>query len=616
MASPLTQLDERDRADIDAGRHFDVAARLTAAGRPALAGWVYEQIWAFDEATAAYLAATAFVDALRCAVESGDGQLFDHVVDETVRVAPVDERRAAAELLQQRGRYVESSRLCASLDMVPRDQARALAAAGDRRAAAELLLAAGDAHGALDTLRLDTAAHSAAERMLAAQIAWDLGDTEGTARHAQAAFRSGVEPADAEKLSGLLARALSTLGYDLAAQLVLGGETPRDDHAPATKGRYLVTASMPTQYAGATYVGIDRVTLDEVELHLLLEARGPEEGRDPVVSDAIEQFFRTALAAAEIGHPAIRPVLRCEPDQALLVLPRAAGGTLHSMLHPPGPPHPPLRARNLVAFLLQGLAAAHARGLVHGQILPLHVVTDALGRPVLGPFGAHRLAGLAATQTGGLAEVLVFTAPERRRGGEPSSAADVFSIGIIFRALLAGNIEGRWSQPPPEVTSDDIALIDAMTAAAPSARPTAREALDRLGLRVADITELLDQRGTTRPSETETRPGPTSLIASLEVVAARGWTTDQLDAIASARCPWLQSVLDRDDNRFHLAAWPRGCARPGPDVAWRELAAGALDALGPELEALLAPRLDHDALVITPAGDCLIALDTVLVRSG
>ena len=615
MARFVASLDATELAEIQAGRHFAVAKRLSAGGRHADAGWVLEQIWAFAEATASYLASARYADAVRTAVESGDGALFDRTVAETLRVATASVRREAADLLRQRGRHLESSRLIASLDIVPVAQAEALAAAGDRRAAAELLLTAGNPHGALEILRLESAGGSAAERALAAQIAWDLGDTEGTARNAQAALRQGLDEDDAVGVSTLLARALSTLGYDLAAQLVLGSDAAPDRELPPARGRYLVTASMPTQLSGATYVGVDRVTLDEVEIHLLLKACSPEEARAPELLEAIERFFYAATAATALDHPAIRPVLRTDLDQALLVLPRAAGPTLHHQLHPPRPPQPSVRARNLVAFLLQGLVAAHARGLVHGQILPIHIVTDALGRPLLGPFGAYHLAGLTATQTAGLAEVLAFTAPERRRGTNPTTASDVYAIGAIHRALLAGNVSGQWSEPPPGVSEQELALISAMTTSDPERRPSAREVVENLGLGIADVTALYDRIGAAPLPEAQARSGPTDLVAALKLVVDRSWSTDDLDAVAAARCPWLQTILDRDGYVVHLAAWPQGCRRLGPDAPWRELASTALAALPESVRARIEPRLAAETFVVTPADDCVIALDVLLTRA-
>ena len=69
---------------------------------------------------------------------------------------------------------------------------------------------------------------------LAAHLAWDLGDAAGAARHAQHALRRRP---DDDATSTLLARALGSLGHDLAAQMVLEGRSV-DTDGVAIPGRY------------------------------------------------------------------------------------------------------------------------------------------------------------------------------------------------------------------------------------------------------------------------------------------------------------------------------------------------------------------------------------------
>ncbi|MEE9386670.1 MAG: hypothetical protein V3V08_24915 [Nannocystaceae bacterium] len=604
----IEQLAAPDRAALELGRHTEVAERLAARGDWALAGWVLEQIWNFSGATIHYLEASAYPDALRTAVESGDGDLLDRTLNALHTHATIEQRRAAATLLYSRGRHLESSRLAASVQDIPSAQANALAAAGDRLSAAQVLLSAGDLHGALKSLHLDGARVSAPELALAARITWDLGDTEGTVRHAQAALR--LDEDAGLPVATLLGRALGTLGYDLAAQLVLGR-----DHAeaelPPTRGRYTVTGTLPTQLAGAAYTGVDRVTLQEVELHLLLREYSRDEAHSSQLLTAVDRFFHTAQAASELDHPAIRPVLRHDAEQGLLVLPRAEEASLRALIRPPGLAENILRAKSLLAFLLRGLFAAHRRGIVHGQILPLHIVGDALGRPLLGPFGAHHLAGLVATHTAGLEEILAFTPPEQRRGEAPTSASDIFSLGAIYRSVLLGCTRGRDAALP----TSERSLIAEMTATDPDERPPARAVLDRLDVQVADIAQLRRDPGQ-RPvlRDPARRPVTTGVEQALTVLASTSWKSDELDALASARCPWLQTILDREHRTFHLAAWPEGCRRVGTRAPWPTVAQAAMENIPDALRSPLEKRLHHDAFVLTPAGECMIALDSVLAR--
>ncbi len=52
--TPPEPLDPDMQAQLAQGRHEQLAARLAAAGRHALAGWVLEQIWEFAGACEHY----------------------------------------------------------------------------------------------------------------------------------------------------------------------------------------------------------------------------------------------------------------------------------------------------------------------------------------------------------------------------------------------------------------------------------------------------------------------------------------------------------------------------------------------------------------------------------
>lgn len=607
MRSPPTslgRLDDAERRRLDAGDHEALARDLAAADRQALAGWVREQIWDFDGAMADYRAAGRLVDALRMALESGSAPALDGILAEIPQAKDQD-FEGAVELLRARRRDMEVAQLLAIRSGSPQDRADALLRAGNRLGAAQVLAEADRPRDALELLQLDDNEPSAPSLALAARLAWDLGDAEGAARNAQAALRSGAR---SEELAALLARALGSLGHDLAAQLVLQrhGARPSDDAVP---GRYRVTGLLGSALAGAAYVGVDRLTLQEVEIHLLL-ADQPEP-IDPSIAAAVDRFLSAAQAASEVGHPAIRSVLRVVPEAGLLVLARAEGPPMRDLIRPPGLRDAAPRARALVAFLLEGLSAAHDRGLVHGAILPSLITTDALGRPQLGPFGVHHLAGLAATRTGGLEELMLVTAPELRTGGAPSAASDLFAVGMLLHAMLGGRLHAP--EPEDDLPEAERELVAMMTATAPQDRPAAREVLARLRAPVADLRELghAPQASASR----STTEGTIRMQDGTEVVAADGWEPELLDALCAADNPWLQPILDRSDRTVVLAPWPEDARVLDDTVAgWRGLIpAEALDLPEPLREAIEA-RLHPGAVVVTSAGPRMLALDDLLGR--
>jgi serine/threonine protein kinase len=605
------ELTETERERIDSGYHEEAAASLRERGRHDLAGWVLEQIWDWDGALDAYREAGQPIDALRIAIESGSASHMDLAlgdIEDDARRDVVDE---AIELLKSRRRPMEAARLLALRDD-PTARAEALLRAGDRLGAARIYAEAQLAKEGLDILLEGGLPTAGPALTLAAQLAWDLGDAEGAARMAQKGLRAG---ADDEETYALLSRALTALGHDLAAQMVVQVHPTaagRDGDDTGVPGRYRVLGLGPSGLVGAAYLGMDRVTMQEVELHLLLAELHDAGPVDTEIMDAMDRFAATAVAASEIGHPAIRPILRLDATAGLLVMPRAEGQTLRAMIREPGMRSLPSRARGLIAFLLEGLQAAHARGLVHGWLLPSQIPSDAAGRPLLGPFGAHHLAGLAATRTGSLEEIMAVTAPEVREGGPPTVQSDLYAVGALLLALLEGRLTGFDEEAP---MTPEVEAARALMAPNPEDRPRLEDVLAMLRQPVADIREL--EVGVESDAGRRGRdPQHSDVVVGLAVEASESWNDELLDALCRANAPWLQPILDRQERQLVLAPWPAGCrglGGDGPD--WRELLPP--EALDLEDEAVLhaiETRMAPSSLVRTPSGDWMVALDDLLTR--
>ncbi|MEM6290858.1 MAG: hypothetical protein AAGA54_06315 [Myxococcota bacterium] len=603
---PEDELEPAEREQLTGGFHEDAARSLRARGRPELAGWVLEQIWDWDGALAAYRDADHKLDALRIAIESGAGAHLDTVLSDIEEDAVGDELDAAIALLQKRRRSMEAARLLALRDD-PAAQARALLKGGDALGAARSLAEAGEVKEALDVIR-ERELHSHAALALAASLAWELGDAEGAAQFSQSALRLDEDDDDTRDQLG---RALTALGHDLAAQMVLRGQSSRSVDA-VSPGRYRVTALGGAGMVGSTYLALDRATLEEVELHLLLAEHGDAPEVDPDVLAQLDAFGAVAQAAADLGHPAIRPILRLDPRAGLLVMPRTEGPSLRSLLRPPGMRRVRSRARALVAFLLEGLTTAHARGLVHGWLLPSLITFDAAGRPLAPPFGGHHLSGLTATHTGGLEELMAVTAPEIRGGGAPTVKSDLYAVGVLLQWLLDGVLDAEPDEPTPE---DELAR--ALQHDDPDARPSADAALAILRAPVADINELGGAAGSMSGASLGAGSSHARLSSEGIVIdAAESWSDELLDALCQHANPWLQPILDREGRQVTLAAWPDGCAALDPDA---EGFASLLDPLAlqmptPGLESALRERMLATSVVRTASGEWMLALDDLLTR--
>jgi serine/threonine protein kinase len=99
----------------------------------------------------------------------------------------------------------------------------------------------------------------------------------------------------------------------------------------------------------------------------------------------------------------------------------------------------------VAAEVCEGLAAAHAKGIVHRDIKPENILLTADGRAKVGDFGiAHvpRTAGGAylggLTQTGFQPGTLIYMSPEQICGEAVDGRSDVYQVGALFFEMLTG----------------------------------------------------------------------------------------------------------------------------------------------------------------------------------
>ncbi len=158
------------------------------------------------------------------------------------------------------------------------------------------------------------------------------------------------------------------------------------------------------------------------------------------------RFEREARVLEELNDPAVvRYVARgtMADGQAYLVMDWVEGESLALRLRR-GPLDVPATL-HLVRRIAGGLAAAHARGIVHRDVKPANVLLPDgdVERAVLIDFGIARTQrpGTAATRRGAFLGTPGYMAPEQTRGGGALDArADIFSLGCLAYECLTGAV--------------------------------------------------------------------------------------------------------------------------------------------------------------------------------
>ncbi len=193
---------------------------------------------------------------------------------------------------------------------------------------------------------------------------------------------------------------------------------------------------------------------------------------------ASERFKREGRLLARLTHPNIARLIDAGvmPDgQFYLVLEYAEGEQIDVYCNSR---HLAVEARvRLFLSVLSAVAHAHARLIVHRDIKPSNVFVTTEGEVKLLDFGVAKLIGTEIGEEGGAQATRVedvaltpdFAAPEQILGELPSTATDVYQLGVLLFLLLAGRLP-----------------VKSATATRPE---RVRAALDSVPMRLSDAVE-------------------------------------------------------------------------------------------------------------------------------
>jgi serine/threonine-protein kinase len=153
-----------------------------------------------------------------------------------------------------------------------------------------------------------------------------------------------------------------------------------------------------------------------------------------------KRFIREARVAAEVEHESLVPIVEAgEIDGRHYLASRyIEGRTLSQRIETEGP-LPVEDVLRLVGELGAGLDALHGRHVVHRDVKPSNVMLDREGRALLTDFGlAKGPAHTVLTKPGQLVGTVDYIAPELVRGEPATPASDLYALGCLVFACVAG----------------------------------------------------------------------------------------------------------------------------------------------------------------------------------
>jgi tetratricopeptide (TPR) repeat protein len=224
-----------------------------------------------------------------------------------------------------------------------------------------------------------------------------------------------------------------------------------------TVGRYVIEDELGSGGMGVVYGARDPQLERKVAVKLVhanpAETGGGASG--PRTSSGASRLLREAQAMAKLHHPNVIVVhdVGTVADQVFIAMEYLDGGTLRHWVEQQRPAWPEILARYLLAG--DGLAAAHAAGIVHRDFKPENVLLGGNGRVCVVDFGLAR--GVAPdprteadttssphsleirlTQTGAVMGTPAYMAPEQHAGQVADERSDQFSFCVALYEALFG----------------------------------------------------------------------------------------------------------------------------------------------------------------------------------
>jgi TolB-like protein/tRNA A-37 threonylcarbamoyl transferase component Bud32 len=277
-------------------------------------------------------------------------------------------------------------------------------------------------------------------------------------------------------------------------------------------GRYRVLELLGSGGMGTVYKVLDTELEEIVALKTLRRELMDAPG-------AVERFRREVKLARKVTHRSIARVFDTgeHEREKFLTMEFVAGRSLGRMLSERGP-LPPAEVVAIGGAIAEGLAAAHAAGVVHRDLKPDNILLEDGGRVVITDFGVARaitMTDARATSAGGIVGTPAYMAPEQVEGSDIDGRTDLYALGIVLFEMLSGALPfdgetplsiaaARLVRPPrdlarlrPDLPSALVDVVRRAMARSPADRFATAEALG--GALAASVTTMSMTRAPSVP---------------------------------------------------------------------------------------------------------------------
>ncbi len=280
-------------------------------------------------------------------------------------------------------------------------------------------------------------------------------------------------------------------------------------------GPYRIEGRLGSGGMGAVYLAMD----ERLGRRVALKSVHPDRELSP---ERRERLRREARAAAAISHPAVAQVhdiVENVDGRDWVVMEYVEGRSIAAMLaHGPLDPVVAVRYGRQIA---EGLAAAHAHGIVHRDLKAENVLVTPDGRVKILDFGlAKRLDSdeTSLTEEGMVMGTTRAMSPEQARGERVDGRSDLFSLGSLLYQMVTGTHPFQGATP-----------LETMRRVVRHRPPPANQLREEVPEELALLIESLLEK------DRERRPQTAEEVAAALAGLERLWATQTSEALSLDR---------------------------------------------------------------------------------
>ena len=205
-------------------------------------------------------------------------------------------------------------------------------------------------------------------------------------------------------------------------------------------GRYRILGTLGRGGFAVVYRAFDTVLQRTVAIKVLRDDRW----QDPALRQRLEIEARLL---ASLSHPNIVTVhdFGWENGQPYFVMEYVEGWDLKALIRH-GAPLAVERALELFLQVCAGVGYAHRNNIVHGDLKPQNILVSRSGEVKVTDFGIA-IAMWSPGQDRGTWGTPQYLSPEQAAGQPPTSASDVYSLGLILYEMLTGHLPFEAATP-------------------------------------------------------------------------------------------------------------------------------------------------------------------------